>query len=129
MRILTDRFTRWHAAIAVVLWLVFTMLTFAALMAGLDRDPHWQFRVAITTAATILGPMTGAISREFQSCCLEASVSLLPYCLSALAMATLLQLIRWPPAIWANGIRFLIWALGLFVWFGGGIVSLAHALS
>ena len=33
----------------------------------------------VCSVATITGPMVGAISRDFQSCCLNCSLSILPY--------------------------------------------------
>jgi hypothetical protein len=73
--------------------------------------------------------MTGAISRDFQGCCLDASLSLLPWCLGALGVGVGMQLVV-PPRGWpSRALRLLAWAAGWFVWFAGGIVSFAHALS
>jgi hypothetical protein len=90
--------------------------------------PYRPVRVVMTTAATVLGPMTGAVSREFQSCCVRFSLSLLPYCLPALAAAAGVQWLV-PPGGWFRGaVRVTAWTGGLLVWFGGGILSLGHAL-
>jgi len=126
MRSAMHHFTRWHAIIAGVLWLAFTSLTFwiavnssAVVQAG---------NVSATTAATVLGPMTGAISRECQSCCLAVSAGLMWYCGTALAAAAAMQLVPLPENVWYRALRLAAWSLGLFVWFAGAIASLIHAL-
>jgi hypothetical protein len=83
----------------------------------------------MTTAATVLGPMTGAISRDYQGCYLRFSLDLMPYCLAALGFAVAIQFVRLWPVAWTRPIRLIIWTAGLLVWFGGGIVSFGHALS
>jgi hypothetical protein len=128
-RWLAGRFSRWHIWTAGVLWLGFTVLTLLIVLKALDKATQRPMIVAATTAGTVLGPMTGAISRDFQGCCLEFSLSLLPYCLGALAVALAVQLIV-PPRGWpSRTLRLLAWAAGWFVWFAGGIVSFGHALS
>ena len=57
------------------------------------------------------------------------SLALLPYCLSALAVAMLVQIVFPARAMWLRALRALVWVAGLVVWFGGGIVSFGHALS
>ena len=128
-RWLHSRFSRWHAVVALVLWLGFSGLTLAILLTGLKEAADRPLKVAATTAGTVLGPMTGAIARDFQSCCLESSLRLLPVCLGALAGAVLVQLIVRPRGRWRNILRLTAWATGLFAWFAGGIVSFGHALS
>ena len=120
-------FTRWHLAIALVLWLLFSGLTFwIAINAEIIRQAG---RVIETTAATLLGPMTGAVSRGMQSCCLSASMQLLPYCGAALAAGTALQLVPLPDNRWSRAARLAAWFLGLFTWFAGGILSFLHVLT
>jgi hypothetical protein len=123
------RFSRWHAWVAVALWLAFSGLTLLILLggnAGATRPPK---TVAATTAGTVLGPMTGAISRDFQGCCLRFSLMLMPYCLGGLGTGIVVQLAV-PRRGWlTRGVRVVAWVFGLIVWFGGGIVSFGHALS
>src|SRR5688572_22720360 len=90
---LAARFSRWHAWVAVLLWLAFSVINFFAVLNGLDRAREKPGTVAATAAGTVLGPMTGAISRDFQGCCLKASLSLLPYCLGALLGGIAVQVI------------------------------------
>lgn len=126
---LASRFSRWHAWVALSLWLAFSGLTLFIVLNALDRAADKPRTVAATTAATVLGPMTGAVSRDFQGCCLKASLSLLPYCLGALLIGLAVQLVI-PPRRWVTKtVRVLFWSGGWFVYFGGGIVSFAHALS
>jgi len=125
---LASHFFRWHAWTAAAVWLLFTGFTFLIVMSGLDKSRERPRTVAATTAGTVLGPMTGAISRDFQGCCTEFSLLLLPWCGGGLVIGALLQLVI-PPRGWWRPIRAIAWVGGLLVWFGGGIVSFAHALS
>ena len=123
------RLSRWHAWVAVIVWLAFSVLTLMIVLSALDRATEKPGTVAATTAATILGPMTGAVSRDFQGCCLKNSLALLPYCLGALLVGLAVQLLV-PPRGWLTGtVRVIAWTMGLVVWFGGGIASFAHALT
>jgi hypothetical protein len=123
------RFARWHAWTAALLWLGFTVWTLLIVLSGLDHAGDKPGTVAATTTGTVLGPMTGAISREFQGCCVRASVSLLPYCGAGLVMVFATQLLVLPRGPVSRELRVLAWTAGLFVWFGGGIASFLHALS
>ena len=129
LRRLAIPFSRWHFGVFLAIWLPFTVWTFAIVSQGLDDAAQRPLLVIATTAGTVLGPMTGAISRDFQGCCLQFSLSLLPYCLSAVAVATLVQVVLPANNAWLRGAGLLIWAAGWIVWFGGGIVSFVHALS
>jgi hypothetical protein len=87
-------------------------------------------RGVLTAAGTVLGPMTGALSRNFQDCCLKFSIQLIPYFVPFPAIAALSQIRRKPGrAASADRVRLSIWTLCWFGWFFGGIVSFAHALS
>lgn len=118
-----------HFVIFGVLWLCFTALTFAAVSGGLSNARQERGLVIMTTLGTIAGPMTGAISRRFQSCCLQASLSLLPFAAAGLLIGGLFQAIPFRQHIGWQFLRLGVWGCGWFVWFGSGIVSFAHALS
>lgn len=113
-----------HLVSWLVLWLIFTCLTFAATSQGLSDKSY----VLPATLATVLGPMTGAISRGHQSCCLEFSLGLLPYAAACVAVATAVQFAPTPKHWAAEMVRIALWTLGWFVWFASGILSLGHAL-
>ncbi|MFM8496292.1 MAG: hypothetical protein ACKOEM_12320 [Planctomycetia bacterium] len=123
-----NNFTRWHVRVAFALWLAFAALTLVILLRGLDHAAQRPLTVAATVAGSVLGPMSGALSRGLQPCCLAFSLSLMPFCLAALAVATAAQVVRLPEVSWVRITRLAIWAAGLILWFGGGIVSFAHAL-
>ena len=95
---------------------------------GSTSDDH-QGLIFLTTLSTILGPMTGAIARNCQSCCLAFSLSLLPYCGAFLIAGTLPQFIKLPFSRGASALRMTMWVLSLLGWFLGGIVSYGHALN
>ncbi len=120
-----NNFSRKHLAILAAVWLLFAVGTFGITHSDLDD----KGRVLLTSVGTISGPMTGAIARGGQSCCLEFSLVLLPYCGFALVAAAAFQFVRLPMECGATAVRLIVWTLGLLVWFMGGIVSFAHALS
>ena len=62
-------------------------------------------------------------------CCLDFSLALIPVCGGALFGGLVVQLVVPPRGTWSRVCRLLAWSAGLFVWFGGGIVSFGHALS
>ena len=122
----TRTFSVAHLATWLVLWGLFTVLTLWATSQGLDDKRY----VLPATAATILGPMTGAISRgASQGCCLQASLGLLPYAAACAIVGTAVQFVPAPKHIAAEIARLTLWSLGWFVWFASGIVSLGHAMS
>ncbi len=128
----TVQFTRFglsHAVVFGVVWLGFTALTYMAVSGGLSNASQERGLVAMTTLGTIAGPMTGAISRRFQGCCLQASMSLLPYAATGLVIGVLFQCLPLPCRRGWQGLRLSVWGLGWLVWFGSGMVSFAHALS
>jgi hypothetical protein len=127
-RFFKSYFTRAHLWVFAVIWGGFTVLTFLIVNAGADQGGGRLFVIALTTAATISGPMTGAVARDFQSCCFEFSLSLLPYCGAILFVGVAAQLVKWPFQLFAGAIRMFLWIVGWIGWFMGGIVSFAHAL-
>lgn len=118
-----------HAIVLGVLWLCFTALTYAAVSGGLSNASQERGLVLLTTAGTVTGPMTGAICRRFQSCCLEASLTLLPFAALGLIVGMIFQGFPLPRHSLWQVVRLAVWGTGWFVWFGSGIISFAHALS
>ncbi len=118
-----------HAVVFGVLWFGFTALTYLAVSGGLSNASQERGLVIMTTLGTITGPMTGAISRRCQSCCLQASLTLLPYAAAGLLLGSLFQGLPLPHSANWQVLRLGAWGLGWFVWFGSGIVSFGHALS
>ena len=82
-----------------------------------------------TTLGAVTGPFTGAIARQVQSCCVQFYFLLLPYCSACLFIGFAFQLVPFPVGRIERPARIVTWALGLLGWFGGGVLSLGHALS
>ncbi|MEO1495939.1 MAG: hypothetical protein AAFV43_02190 [Planctomycetota bacterium] len=119
----------WRAHSFLLLWAGFAALTLWAVLAGLDRADERPALVVATTVGTLLGPLSGAISREGQSCCVAFSLSLLPYCVAAVVVGVMAEFIAPAESRLSASVRVLAWIGGWLVWFGGGILSLGHALS
>ena len=124
-----NRLDRAHLLTLAVIWGSFTALTYWIADRGIDHGPDHNRLVFLTTSATALGPMTGAISRGCQSCCLQNSLALLPYCGVVLALGIVPQFIRLPFHHGAKATRLVAWNIGLLAWFLGGTVSFFHALN
>ncbi len=120
-----NNFSRKHVATFAAVWLLFAVATFFLTNDGFDNNG----RALLIAVGTISGPMAGALARDWQSCCLEFSLLLLPYCGAALVGALAFQFVKLPLEKGATAIRLTVWTLGLLVWFMGGIVSFGHALS
>lgn len=108
---------------------VFTLSTFLITHSGVDDGPGHGAFVIQTTLGTITGPLTGAISRGFQGCCLSASLSIMMYCAPILAGGIAAQYCPLPERTWARVLKMTLWTAGWLAWFGGGILSFGHALS
>lgn len=119
------RLTRNQIIVFGMLFAGFTVLNF---LAGTANEGF--MRGMLTAAGTILGPMTGAIARNFQGCCLEFSVKLLPF-FGPFVLVAGLCLMQWKREEGAGmkALRSSIWGVAWFSWFFGGIVSFGHALS
>ena len=122
-------FSMWHVGLFLALWLIASLLTYLALEAGLTSGDPSQLNLISMAVASITGPMTCAICRGMQGCCLECSLSLLPYSALGPGLATLFQFVIPPTNGSYRVVRLVLWLLGLVVWFGGGFLSLGHALS
>ena len=127
MKIIENHVTKAHLFVFLGIWLCFTLLAYWIAEHGIDQDGHGRL-VFLTTCGTILGPMTGAISRDCQSCCLKFSFSLLPCCGALLTLGTIPLFVKLPFKRGAGVLRMAMWIIGLLGWFLGGIVSFGHAL-
>lgn len=129
MRYVSNNVTKYHVRVFAGMLALFSTLTFLAMDAGLSPGPEHDLRVLQASVFTITGPLTGAISRGFQSCCLNCSLSLMACCAPVLVSGVLLQFIRLPDRRLTRAMQMAFWILGWLVWFLGGIVSFGHALS
>jgi len=127
--LLQNHIGRAHLLTLLVIWACFTAFTYWIADRGIGHGPDHNRLVLRTTCATALGPMTGAISRGCQSCCLRNSLGLLPYCGLALTLGIMPQFIRLRIRHGAKAMRLVAWNFGLLGWFLGGPVSFLHALN
>jgi hypothetical protein len=127
MKTIENHFTRYHLFVFLGIWLCFTGLTYWIAEHGIEHYDHNRL-VCLATCGTILGPMTGAISRNFQSCCLKFSLDLLPYCAAFLVIGAIPLFLKLTFQCGASAVRMAMWVVGLLGWFLGGILSFAHAL-
>lgn len=109
------------------LLLAFTVLTGLLADAHLNAEAGHRVRVALTTLGVITGPLTGAIAREFQRCCLTCSLSLMACCAPVLMTGVLMQYVALPDRKWTRSLRMVCWVFGWLIWFAGGILSCGHA--
>jgi hypothetical protein len=128
MKFIENNFTKRHLFVALGIWLSFAVLTcWIANHAGPDWPGHTR-RASLTTCGTILGPMTGAILKDGQRCCLRFSLSLLPYCGALLILGAIPLFVKLPFRRGSSLLRMTMWVFGLLGWFLGGILSFGHAL-
>lgn len=128
MNIYENNFSNKHFFILLAIWTFFTIANFAILCAALDGQNKYIYTL-LTTAATITGPLTGAIARQWQSCCTEFSLKIMMFCAPVLLFGTIFQLIKLPFEKFAGAIRLFLWIVCILIWFLGGILSFGHALS
>jgi hypothetical protein len=126
MNIIAHRFRRMHFDIFLGFALVFSTLTFWAVMHMPPGDWNdWRgthpYRAALLT---ICGPFTPVILRPFAPYCWEVAWWFFPYCAVFLFAGGLLQLVPFPFQRGARSLRISGWVLGLLGWFVGGFVSL-----
>jgi hypothetical protein len=113
----------------VCLLVIFSVLNFLISNAFISPRAGQDAQVLLTTLGTISGPLVGAISRDFQDCCLGFSLTVMAFCGPILLLGALVQYFTMPAKKWLRVIRMSLWGVGWFVWFAGGIVSFSHALS
>ena len=128
MRYIKNNMTKAHLFCFVGMLGVFSVLTFLATNAGVDDGCDRNARVLQATMGTITGPLTGAVARGFQGCCLGFSLSVMAYCAPVLLIGVMLQFVGSSERKWLRIVRMAFWILGWLVWFAGGLLSFGHAL-
>jgi hypothetical protein len=128
MRRLFQHFSRAHLYVFLGIYLAFAALTFFVLNSGSVSDRR-ENAIGAATIGVVTGPFTGAIARHFQSCCLQFSLSILPWCALILGVGVLFQIVPLPFQRFARATRLALWCIGLLGWFGGALASFLHALS
>lgn len=125
----TNRFSIAHGLALVAIWLLASALDYYILRHAWDYGPTRPLACAGLALASISGPMIGGLTRHPSNCCMEFSLSLLPYSIAGLATGIGFQFSPWPANRWGVGLRLGVFVMGLLVWFGSGIISFGHALS
>ena len=128
MRRVCANFSRTHLFIFLGFYIVFAALTALVLNLQSESDRR-EAPILSATLASISGPFTGAIARHFQSCCWDFSLSIFPYSAALLGIGVLAQVVAMPWKCCERAMRLTAWCLGLLGWFGGVVLSFAHALS
>jgi hypothetical protein len=129
MKLFKNNLSRWHLRSFLWIYVIFTILiSFIAYM-GIDKHDNHTALFILTTLGSISGPMVGAISREFQSCCLTFSLDVMMVAAPILFLGILLQWIRFPDKKWIRKILRGIWVFAWISWFLLGIFTFGHALS
>jgi hypothetical protein len=128
MRRVFVNFSRTHLFIFLGFYIVFAALTALVLNLQSESDRR-EAPIVSATLASISGPFTGAIARQFQSCCWDFSLTIFPYSAAFLGFGVLAQIVAMPWKCCERATRLTAWCLGLLGWFGGVLLSFAHALT
>jgi hypothetical protein len=129
LKYIKNYLTKSHIFLFLAMLIVFMIWTFLIVDGGLDKGEGHRERVLLTTVGTIAGPFTGAISRNFQGCCLQFSLFLAACCAPILLIGLAVQFLGPTGGKLLCVMRMMLWILGWLAWFMGGIVSFLHALS
>jgi hypothetical protein len=119
----------WFAGVFLAAWLGLSALACLGSGLGLGDVARRPGPVLAVMAGAALGPMAGAFCRDLQGCCLAFSLRVLPWSLLGLVVGGLLAFLLPARGPWWGALRLVSWTLGVAAWFGGGILSLGHALS
>ena len=122
------RLSRAHGLLFLGLLISFSLLTYFIVGSGSPSELR-ERPVELAVLGTITGPFVGAIARNGQSCCLNASIELAWYSGPFLAACLFAQVIPLPFHRGQRIVRLTLWTLGWLAWFLSGIVSYGHALS
>lgn len=126
MKSLFRHFNRTHLILFLGFYVVFAALTFFVLNAGTSSDRR-KTPFFWATVGAVSGPFTGAIARHLQTCCLQFSWGIFPFCAAFPVVGALFQVVPFPR--FERRIRLSMWCIGLLGWFAGVPVSFLHALS
>ncbi len=78
-------FDRAHLVSFLTLYTLFALLTFLALRPA-EKQNATLPKALLVAAGAVSGPFTGAMARDFQSCCWRNSLQLAPYCVLPIAV-------------------------------------------
>lgn len=129
MTVFKSSLSRWHLKSFLWIYVLFTIVIAYCAYQGITEQgsKHTELFI-LTTLGSITGPMIGAISREFQGCCLGASQSAMKLAAPVLLLGILLQTINFPKKKWIRISTRVIWVLSWIFWFLIGLLTFGHAL-
>jgi hypothetical protein len=104
--------TLWYILLGLLL--PFTVLTYLAVSSASPGDARDR-PIALTTLATASGPLTGAIARNGQHCCVSASLRLAAICGPVLALGLFAQVVPLPFRRGEQAVRLTLWSIGWLV--------------
>jgi hypothetical protein len=117
---------QWYLKSFLWIYIIFTGIIAFVAYAGLDKEPRHTVLVIKTTLCSISGPMTGAIARDYQSCCLKFCQGMLKKALPILLLGLTACIFIPSNRRW---IGRTVWVLSWLVWFFFGLISMLHAIS
>lgn len=128
MSLFRNNLSRWHLKSFLWIYFIFTGIIGYIAYAGIDPHHEHTKLFLLTTLGSITGPMVGAISRDFQGCCLHFSLNVMKLAAPILFFGIALQFIPFPDNRWIKKIVRGIWISAWILWFLLGIATFGHAL-
>jgi hypothetical protein len=129
MNLFKNNLSKWHLKTFLFIYIVFTIIIGSIAAGGIDKHiSDYTKLVWLTTAGSITGPMVGAISRDFQGCCLNWSLKTITIAAPILFLGILMQFINFPDKKWIHRIAKVSWVFAWVSWFLLGISTFGHAL-
>jgi hypothetical protein len=126
---LENNFTRFHGVVAAGLLVTFMALVLLCCLMNWTAIGHDLPLVLRATLATVIGPFDGIIARPGDTAAWMAAWWCLPVCASFLVLAVLCQVVPLPFRRGAFTFRIATWAIGLFVWLFGAVLSMLNAIN
>jgi len=111
---------QWYLKSFLWIYIIFTGIIAFVAYAGLDKGPRHTTLVIKTTLCSIAGPMTGAVARDYQSCCLKASQDMMKMALPILFLGLTACFFIPPSKRW---LERTTWVFSWIVWFFFGAFS------
>jgi hypothetical protein len=124
-----NNFTRVLGFVAVGLLAAFMALVLSCCLMNWRAIGYDLPLVLRATLATVTGPFDGTIARPGDAAAWMVARWCLPVCVSFLVLAVLCQVGTLPFRRGAFTFRIATWAIGLFVWLSGAVLSMLNAIN
>lgn len=128
MTVFRNNLSKWHLKSFLWIYVIFTAFIAFLAYSGIDKHGDHTKLFIQTTVGSISGPMIGAISREFQGCCLRCSLNVMKIAAPVLLLGIILQFVRFPEKKRIRNTVRGCWAFSWVMWFLLGIATFGHAL-